>query len=138
MLACGSACRNLGVMPEIALSVVCLLCAFVALTWVFPVFLRPFFWGIAHGFYRFRKYHQDRIPSSGGGLIVCNHTSYIDWLMLWIACPQRTMFVLWNGYYQNPILRFFLSWGRKNTIRIDDRTTRPRALMDALKTIART
>src|SRR5580698_5888133 len=125
-------------MLETALALVCLFAAFVTLTWVFPILLRPFFWGIVHGFYRFRIFHPDHIPRVGGGLIVCNHASYIDWLILWIACPQRTKFVLWGGYYRNPIGRFFLSWGRDNTIRIDNRTTRPHAVLEGLKQIART
>jgi acyl-[acyl-carrier-protein]-phospholipid O-acyltransferase/long-chain-fatty-acid--[acyl-carrier-protein] ligase len=123
-------------MFEIALASVCLLSAYVALTWVFPVLLRPFLWLIAHAMYRLRVYNRERIPRSGGGIIVCNHISYIDWLMLWLACSQRLNFVLWDSYYRNPILRFFLSWGRKNTIRIDDRTTRPHAMMESLKKIA--
>src|SRR5262249_49086580 len=75
-------------------------------------------------------------PKTGGGLIVCNHVSYVDWLLLWVACPRPVTFVLWGGYYRNPILRFFLSWVRNNTIRIDNRTTRPHALADSLKQVA--
>src|SRR5579872_7218825 len=123
-------------MLEIALSRIGLFAAFVALTWVFPVLLRPFFWLIVHLFYRFHIYHRERVPGGGGGIIVANHTSFIDWLVLWIASPRRTMFVLWDVYYRNPILRFFLSWGRQNTIRIDSRISRPHAVLDSLKHIA--
>ncbi len=124
-------------MLELSVALVCLLVAFVALTWAFPILLRPFIWVIVHGLYRFRIYHRDHVPRDDGGLIVANHTSYIDWLILWIASPRRTLLVLWDVYYRNPILRFFLSWGRHNTIRIDSRTARPRALLEGLKQISK-
>jgi acyl-[acyl-carrier-protein]-phospholipid O-acyltransferase/long-chain-fatty-acid--[acyl-carrier-protein] ligase len=123
-------------MLETTLALVCLLAAFAALTWVFPILLRPLLWGIVHGLYRFRIYHRDRVPRSGGGLIICNHASYIDWLILWIASPRRTKFVLWSVYYRNPILRFFLSWGRHNTILVYHRISHPHALLESLKEIA--
>ena len=124
-------------MLEIVLALAALFCAFNAILWVFPGLFRPLFWGIAHGLYRFRSYNREQIHRQGAGLVVCNHTSYIDWLILWAAIPRRTLFVLWDEYYRNPLVRFFLSWGRHNTIRIDSRTTRPRAVLESLKQIAR-
>ena len=123
-------------MLEFAIALSSLVCLYVALSWVFPGLLRPLFRTIAHTVYRLRIYHRERIPLDGGVLIVCNHTSFIDWLILWLSCPRPAAFVLWGGYYANPILRFFLSWGRRHTIRIDERTMRPRAVRDGLKQIA--
>ncbi len=115
-----------------------LLGAFVlvaVLTWIFPPLLRPLAWLLVHTLYRFRRDHPERIPKSGGGLIVCNHVSCLDWLVLGVASPRPVTYVLWNGYYRNPVLRFFLSWARHNTIRIDNNTARPHALMDGLKQV---
>ena len=53
--------------------------------------------------------------------------------MLWLACPRPVTFVLWSAYYRNPVLRFFLSWARHNTIRLDDRVGRVHAIANALK-----
>src|SRR4029079_18122046 len=89
-----------------------------------PRLLRPLVWLAAHALYRVRVYHRDRVPATGGAIVVCNHVSYVDWLLLWLACPRRVTFVLWNTYDRNPILRFFLSWARHNTLRIDDRVSR--------------
>lgn len=125
-------------MLETVFALAGLFCTYVVLTWVFPILLRPFFWVIGHGLYRFCIYQRENLPKTGGGLIVSNHTSYLDWLMLWLASPRPVTFVLWGGYYRNPILRFFLSWARHNTIRIDDRTTRPHAVNEGLKQIAKT
>jgi acyl-[acyl-carrier-protein]-phospholipid O-acyltransferase/long-chain-fatty-acid--[acyl-carrier-protein] ligase len=123
-------------MLDLVFTVIGLVFAFAALTWVCPALLRPFFQIIVHGLYRFTVYERQRIPASGGALIVCNHASYIDWLVLWVACPRSATFVLWNTYDRNPLLRLFLSWARRQTIRIDERTRRPRALRAGLKQIA--
>ncbi len=108
----------------------------VVLTWLFPVLLRPFFWLIAHLLYRFRVYHPDHIPKSGGVLIVCNHVSLIDSCILWLACPRSAVFVARTEYYRNPIFRFFLSWARQNTLPIETTLSRPHAVADGLKRIA--
>jgi acyl-[acyl-carrier-protein]-phospholipid O-acyltransferase/long-chain-fatty-acid--[acyl-carrier-protein] ligase len=76
------------------------------------------------------------VPATGGAIVVCNHVSYVDWLLLWLACPRRVTFVLWNTYDRNPVFRFFLSWARHNTLRIDDRVNRPHAVADCLKRVA--
>jgi acyl-[acyl-carrier-protein]-phospholipid O-acyltransferase/long-chain-fatty-acid--[acyl-carrier-protein] ligase len=123
-------------MLETLIALPILFLIYAVLTWIYPPLLRLLFWFIAHTLYRFGVYNRDRIPTTGGGLIVCNHASYLDWLLLWVACPRRVTFVLWGGYYRNPILRFFLSWARQNTIRIDNRTTRPHAIAESLKRVA--
>src|SRR5687767_911664 len=121
---------------EVALWSVAAVAAAVALTWLFPPLLRPMLWLFAHACYRFTVYHRDRVPAAGGALIVASHVSYIDWLVLWLACPRPVTFVLWNTYDRSPVLRFFLSWARHNTIRVDDRVGRVHAIGDALKAVA--
>ncbi|MBM3982234.1 MAG: AMP-binding protein [Planctomycetes bacterium] len=121
---------------EVALIVLGALVVFAALTWLFPPLLRPVLWAFARACYRLRVYHRDRVPATGGALVVANHVSYIDWLVLWVACPRRVTFVLWGGYYRRPLLRFFLSWARHNTIRIDERVSRAHAVAGALKDVA--
>lgn len=69
-------------------------------------------------------------------MVVANHVSYIDWLLLWAACPRPVHFVLWSRYYRHPLLRLLLSWGRHRTIRIDDAIQRPHRLDNCLQQIA--
>ncbi len=109
---------------------------YLALAWIYPPLLRPVLWLLAHTLYRFRVLNSENIPKVGGALIVCNHVSYVDWLALWVASPRSVRFVLWNGYYRNPLPRFLLSWARRNTIRIDDRVNRPHAVVAGLKQVA--
>jgi acyl-[acyl-carrier-protein]-phospholipid O-acyltransferase/long-chain-fatty-acid--[acyl-carrier-protein] ligase len=121
---------------EVALILLATFCFVGALTWLYPPLLRPFLWTFANVCYRFTAYHRDRVPGTGGALIVANHVSYIDWLVLWVACPRSVTFVLWGSYYRNPLLRFVLSWARRNTIRVDDRVGRVHAVAESLKQIA--
>lgn len=84
--------------------------------------------------YRYRAYGRDRVPATGGVLIVCNHVSYIDWMLIWASCPRRVTIVLWDGYFKSAILRFWFGWVPE-AIRIDNRSSRPHALMDSLRKI---
>jgi acyl-[acyl-carrier-protein]-phospholipid O-acyltransferase/long-chain-fatty-acid--[acyl-carrier-protein] ligase len=108
----------------------------VALSWLFPGLLRPVWWVLVRILYRFSVYGRERIPASGGHLIVCNHVSYVDWLVLWAACPRRLTFVLWSGYHRNPLLRFVLSWVRGRAVAIDERTDHPHAVAESLQKVA--
>ncbi len=121
---------------DVALALVAVLVLGGALTWALPSLLRPLLWLVANGLYRFTVYHRSRVPAQGGVLVIPNHVSYVDWLLLWVACPRPVTFVLWGRYYRNPILRFFLSWARRNTVRVADRTTHPHAVNSSLKQIA--
>jgi acyl-[acyl-carrier-protein]-phospholipid O-acyltransferase/long-chain-fatty-acid--[acyl-carrier-protein] ligase len=117
---------------EVAFLLIAVFAAAAAATWLAPALLSPLWRLLLHAVYRFRVHNAGRIPAAGPALIVCNHLTYLDWMVLWAACPRRVRFVLWNGYYQNPVLAFFLSWARHRTVRIDNRTTRPHALADGL------
>ena len=86
--------------------------------------LRPFVWLLARLMYRLRVYGREKVPASGGCLLVCNHVTYLDWLILWAASPRTPTFVLWGSYYSHPVLAFFLWFARNRTVRIDDRTRR--------------
>ena len=108
---------------------------YALLAWVFPVLLWPLFWLVTHALYRFSVYHRVHIPTSGPALIVCNHVTYFDWLLLWIASPRPLRFVIWTGFYRNPLLRFILSYGRQYTIRIDNSRGRARTMIDALNQV---
>lgn len=112
------------------------LATYTVLAWFFPGMIRFAIWQIVHGLYRFRVYHRERIPAAGGVLIVCNHASYIDWMVMWLACPRPMKFVLWSGYYKKAILRFFLSFVRGRTITIDNRTGAPHAIGEALERVS--
>ena len=48
-------------------------------------------------FYRVRVEGAENLPATGGALIICNHVSYIDALILQVVLPRRTWFVAFTG-----------------------------------------
>ena len=109
---------------------------YVLLAWLFPPLIRPFFWLIVHTLMRFRVYETKNVPKTGGALLVSNHVTYYDWLLLWVASPRRVRFVLWEGFYKNPLFRFMLSFARHRTIRVDNSRGRAHAVIESLDRIA--
>ena len=73
-----------------------------------PEFLMRFLaWGLVNIFYRLRATGLDNVPKQGPAVVVCNHVSYMDPILL-SACIKRPMrFVMWYRIFQIPILRFF-------------------------------
>lgn len=109
---------------------------YVIAAWFVPALLRPVFWLIAHGLYRFRVHGRDRFPSHGPVLLVCNHVSYLDWLFLWVGSPRPLTLVIWSGFDRNPLIRLGLSFARHHLIRIDNAAGRPHATVEALSRVA--
>jgi acyl-[acyl-carrier-protein]-phospholipid O-acyltransferase/long-chain-fatty-acid--[acyl-carrier-protein] ligase len=66
---------------------------------------------------------RENIPAQGGALLVSNHVSYIDWLLVFAASPRRVRILIWSGYRRNPILWFFITMVR--TIPIEGRKLAP-------------
>lgn len=60
---------------------------------------------IGPAFYRVRVRGWENIPS-GGALVVCNHLSYVDAVVLQIASPRPLRFVAFAGFTRQPFLRF--------------------------------
>ena len=60
--------------------------------------------------YRLQVLGIDHIPATGGVLLLGNHTSYLDWAMLQIACPRRLRFVMERSIYEKWHLKWFLDF----------------------------
>ena len=54
--------------------------------------LHPVVWLLARVAYRLRVYGRDHVPAAGGCLIVCNHVTRLDRLVLRATCPRRLRF----------------------------------------------
>ena len=54
--------------------------------------------------YRIRVVHQDRIPETGGALLICNHVSYIDALILSASCERPVRFTAFDEFFKNKLL----------------------------------
>ncbi len=60
--------------------------------------------------YKLQVYGLKNIPSSGSVLMLGNHTSWIDWAILQMACPRRIRFVMDRAYYEKWYLKKFLDF----------------------------
>ncbi len=56
--------------------------------------------------YRVNVQGLRNIPERGGVLLLGNHTSWIDWAILQIACPRPVRFVMLKSIYE----RWYLTW----------------------------
>ena len=68
--------------------------------------MRLLVWLLIHTIYRVRKIDLDEIPDKGPVVLVCNHVSFIDALVL-IGCIRRPIrFVMYYKIFQIPVLSF--------------------------------
>lgn len=72
-----------------------------------PEFLLRFVvWMLVHSIYRLEKRDLDRIPTEGPALLVCNHVSFVDPLMIMAASRRPIRFVMDHRIFRWPILSF--------------------------------
>ncbi|HXZ10484.1 MAG TPA: MFS transporter [Paraburkholderia sp.] len=69
-----------------------------------PEFLLRFIaWLLVHTFYRIRLVHAERIPEEGGAVLVCNHVSYVDALVIMAESPRPIRFVMDHRIFSSPL-----------------------------------
>jgi len=71
---------------------------------------------IARALYRVRSGGAGHVPKSGGALLIANHLSYIDPVVLQLACPRRIRFVGFKGLHENSFFDLVLRWSGTITI----------------------
>jgi 1-acyl-sn-glycerol-3-phosphate acyltransferase len=73
-----------------------------------PEFLMRFMvWMLIHSVYRLDKFGLERIPEEGPALLVCNHVSYVDALVVSAACRRPIRWVMDHNIFRVPLLSFF-------------------------------
>ncbi len=72
---------------------------------VVPEFLLRFIaWILIHTVYRVRRIDTDRIPHEGAAVLVCNHVSYMDAVVIMGASPRPIRFVMDHRIFKIPVL----------------------------------
>jgi 1-acyl-sn-glycerol-3-phosphate acyltransferase len=72
-----------------------------------PEFLLRFIiWMLVHTVYRLRIEGIERVPDEGPALIVANHVSFVDALIIMAACRRPIRFVMDHRIFRWPILSF--------------------------------
>lgn len=78
--------------------------------WIFtivPEFLMRFLsWVLVRSLYRLRASGIDEVPEEGPALVVCNHVSYMDALILAASIPRPVRFVMYYRIFDVPVMRW--------------------------------
>jgi 1-acyl-sn-glycerol-3-phosphate acyltransferase len=78
-----------------------------------PEFLMRFIcWLLVHTFYRLDKSGLDNIPEKGPAVLVCNHVSFVDPLVLLAASPRPIRFVMDHRIFSMPVISFVFRTGK--------------------------
>ena len=83
----------------------------VVAAWIFsivPEFLMRFLsWLLVRSLYRLKLHGIERhVPDEGPALLVCNHVSYMDALILAASIPRPVRFVMYYRIFNIPVMRW--------------------------------
>ena len=74
--------------------------------------MRFIIWTLTHSMYRVTHQALERIPERGPAMLVCNHVSYVDALIIGGAVPRPVRFIMLKRIYDIPVLNFVFRTGR--------------------------
>ncbi|MQA39643.1 MFS transporter [Rugamonas aquatica] len=78
-----------------------------------PEFLMRFLaWMLIHTVHRVRTIDADRIPAEGAAVLVCNHVSYVDAIVIGAASPRPIRFVMDHRIFKLPLLGWIFRTAR--------------------------
>ena len=78
-----------------------------------PEFLIRFLaWMLIHTIHRVKTVDVDRIPEEGAAVLVCNHVSFVDALVIGAASPRPIRFVMDHRIFKTPFMGWFFRTAR--------------------------
>jgi acyl-[acyl-carrier-protein]-phospholipid O-acyltransferase/long-chain-fatty-acid--[acyl-carrier-protein] ligase len=93
----------------LSMAVLCLIVAGFSTKLLPQHFIRFTMLSVLRIFYRQKVLHAERMPESGGVLLVPNHVTYIDAFILTAASPRPIRFLMHDSYFEKDgILRHFV------------------------------
>jgi acyl-[acyl-carrier-protein]-phospholipid O-acyltransferase/long-chain-fatty-acid--[acyl-carrier-protein] ligase len=76
--------------------------------WLLPdSLLRLLLWMLTHTLYRLDVAGRERVPARGGALLVPNHVSMADAVLLLAALDRPVRFLMFKGSYDHPLVKPF-------------------------------
>jgi len=100
--------------------------------WILPqATIRFFVWLLSRFVYRVRTYGIENIPERGSALLVANHVSWIDGVMILLASSRPIRMLAYADYVQGPVMKRLSKLFGIIPIRSGDG---PRALIQSLNT----
>jgi len=101
---------------------------------IVPEFLMRFLsWVLVRGLYRLRVQGTERIPDEGAALVVCNHVSYMDPLILSASVSRPMRFVMYYKIFNIPVMNWIFRTAK--TIPIAGAKEDPEVLRRAMEEI---
>ena len=61
---------------------------------------------LTHTLYRIRVLGREHIPTQGPALLICNHVSYVDALLVGACVPRFVRFLIYRPIYERKALRW--------------------------------
>jgi len=99
-----------------------------------PEFLiRLLVWMLTNVLYRIKEQGMENIPDEGPCLLVCNHVSYVDALLLGGAVRRPVRFVMAKPIYDLPLMNYIFRTGK--AIPIDSKERNPEIYQRAFERI---
>ncbi len=97
--------------------------------------MRFIMWMLIHSVYRRKKEGLHNIPEEGAALLVCNHVSFVDALVIAAGCPRPIRFVIDHRSFKIPLLNFVFRTAK--AIPIASAKEDPQALEHAYDEVAK-
>lgn len=92
--------------------------------------LRFVIWAASSLVYKARVFGRTNVPETGGALLVCNHVSFADGILVGVHSPRHVRMIAYDGNLKGPIL----SWMSKTMRAIPiNATSGPKALIQSLQ-----
>ncbi|GIZ53153.1 MFS transporter [Noviherbaspirillum aridicola] len=99
--------------------------------------LRFVAWVMSHFMYRFKVQGDENIPASGPAVLVCNHVSFVDAILMKAASPRPIYFIMDHRIFRIPVLGALFRLARAIPIapRGDDPAAYERAFEEAARVL---
>ena len=95
------------------LASICTIPVLVYIVWLIPqASIRFLVWLASRTVYRVRVYGRENLPSRGGALLVPNHVSWVDGVLLLLTSSRPIRMIVYAGNFENRFLRWVADlWG---------------------------
>lgn len=70
--------------------------------------LRFLSWMLARALYRLRGVNLHNIPKEGPAVLVCNHVSFADWLIISGLSPRPVRYIMYYKFFDVPVLKYLM------------------------------
>jgi len=93
-------------------------------------FARLLLWMLTRTIYRMQVHGIENVPARGGALLVCNHLSFVDALLLTASTDRLIRFIMFKDIYDNPVIHPLARLGQAIPISSE---LRPREMIRSLR-----